>query len=164
MKDCIKTEEIKMFLGTDLKVNVNEPYASPKIKWFIHSVDIKGNCAMFDNSRRVDCVPLEDITPLVKPLSSLTDEELISMFLIANQYDREHKHYKIERKGRFTKIIYTGDYRGDYAVIELYTELNNIIFHTLSSSICVIAMYNQLAEHYVDIFNWIGRGLANEIK
>ena len=137
MKDCIKTEEIKMFLGTDLKVNVNEPYASPKIKWFIHSVDIKGNCAMFDNSRRVDCVPLEDITPLVKPLSSLTDEILKEM------YPRIDMKYVDSLSCKDTGDVTEDSY-------------NRILS---SMIIC-----NILASKHYDIFNWIGRGLAKEIK
>jgi len=137
MKDCIKIEEIKMFLGTNLKVNVNEPCVSPKIKWFIYSVDIKGDCAMFDNSRRVDCVPLEDITPLVKPLSSLTDEILKEM------YPRIDMKYVDSLSCKDTGDVTEDSY-------------NRILS---SMIIC-----NILASKHYDIFNWIGRGLAKEIK
>ncbi len=135
MKDCIKIEEIKMFLETGLMIICNEtwhykPKEDSVISEFV-GLDSDGEIITKRGFFTID-----DIKPLVKPLSSLTFEDLENL---GNRYD--------------VRII-------DEDNAYLFRDEDGLR-NPLEWSFQDI---NYLASKHYDIFNWIGRGLAEEIK
>lgn len=127
LEDCISIDELKMFLGTGLKMKT--PHA--EICFFDGLKISKRNCVLFDMG--VAC-EIMNIQPYVKSLSKMKDDE---------------KLY-IETKFGWRFGSYVND--------------NQLCFNSWTCGDSMFVILKYLIEHGYDVFNWLGRRLAIELK
>lgn len=134
-EDCIKIEEIKMFLGVGLQIE----YMGKS--WFVEAIldgSNKGEveiCNYEDNCCN-EILLISDIRPLVRPLSELTQTEMDGMYGCCSSFDIE---------------LLSQDF-GDLGA-DAYVGVVGGLF-----------VLNELAKRHYDIFNWISRGLADKLE
>ena len=136
MKDCIKIEELKMFLESELQVTLVNDVCKKHLT--LTTIDVVDDCCgLYDDYLLYsEFYSINGIKPLVKPLSELTQKE--------------------------------ADTLGDCLDMD-YIELldngqNNELSYNIGKMIGGNLIVNELAKRHYDIFNWIGRGLANKLE
>ncbi len=131
MKDCIKIEEIKMFVGTGLKFN---GLRDVQILSCIEFVQDEPRAWVAGCDYGVIELTDKDFKPLVKPVKELWEH---------------HTKDEIEDK---------------YGVCDYDTSSNNSLIFSCTEFYEIHDSLTKLANEHYDIFDWIGRGLAEEIK
>lgn len=151
MKDTIKISELKMFLGTGLEYRC-----------------IKGTDLNFDKVMITgENLMCEDINmiPYVRPLSELAEEEWLEVFK-AGIPEEKHETYIRDLHatiivGKDKVVLFNGIEKKVKSWNSLITfKKNNFKVHNTCSFDSTKA-YNKIAELHGDIFNWLGRGLAD---
>jgi len=168
MKDCIKVEELKMYGGTGLIFKC-----------------IKGHDLNFDEIHfQWNDLMSKDINmiPYVRPLSNFTELHAVELCkLITKDLRVEFKEVQPVFCQERVAVGCDGDgnifftYKSNYNLscsmeIILKDGIFSNCFITCGSSAPIekelnhILIINYLASKHYDIFNWLGRGLAKELK
>lgn len=175
-EDCIKMKEAKIFLGMNLGVMY-------KIKkCFISSLldgCNEGYVRLYygDEDDSEEVVELKDIRPLVRPLSDLTKEITVKgetftpLIELAKICESDHfsKEEFIDSTVNSWGVSFFSK-KNDEAMCFAYSleqecflirSENNTKHFVVANT---LSLYMKMAEWGLDIFNWLGRGLADKLE